>query len=141
MFRTPDTLQPPRTSDMRSMKERRVDTRLLCAELVEMIWEDQLGRPRRRVANLEDISSCGACLQLESPVVCGTPISMRYANGLFAGTVRYCVYQDMGYFLGIQFESGSRWSPNHFQPGHLVDLQQLAEAAARRWPSGSETQN
>ena len=123
------------------MQERRVDQRLLCAELVELIWEDQTGHERRRVANLEDISNCGACLQLETPILCGTPISVRYGDGLLAGTVRYCLYQPMGYFLGIQFNEDSHWSPKQFRPRHLVDVRQLAEAAARRGGPNSAAQN
>jgi hypothetical protein len=107
------------------MEERRIDPRLLCAELVEVIWTDQGGRQRRRIANLEDISLCGACVQVESAISCGTPISMRYGDGQLTGTVRYCLYQGIGYFLGIEFDPGCRWSRKHFRPRHLLDLQQL----------------
>lgn len=123
------------------MQDRRVDQRLLCAELVELIWRDQTGCERRRVANLEDISAYGACLQLETPILCDTPISVRCGDELLAGTVRYCLYQPMGYFLGVQFDEHSRWSPKQFRPEHLVDLRQLVEAAARRGLPNSATQN
>ncbi len=122
------------------MQERRIDPRLLCAELVEMIWTDQSGRQRRRVANLEDISSCGACVQVESPVVCGTVVSMRYGDGQLSGIVRYCLYQDIGYFLGVQFEEGCRWSRKRFRPSHLLDLRQLVKTAARRSHSNAAAQ-
>ena len=97
-----------------------------------MIWKDEAGRQRRRVANLEDISQSGACLQVENPIPDGTAISMRYGNGQFSGSVRYCLNEGMGYFLGIQFAEGCRWSRKNFKPQHLLDLKQLVKSAARR---------
>jgi hypothetical protein len=107
------------------MQERRIDSRLLCAELVEVIWADQKGRQQRRIANLEDISACGACFQVEDPMPCGTSISLRYGDGQLSGTVRYCLYQGLGYFLGVEFDEGCRWSRKQFRPRHLLDLKQL----------------
>lgn len=114
------------------MQERRIDSRLLCADLVETIWMDATGRPQRQVANLEDISLCGICLQTETQVATGTRITMSYGDGELIGTVRYCVLRDGGYFLGIQFEEGCRWSTQHFRPQHLVDPRELVEQAVRR---------
>ena len=121
------------------MQERRNDTRLLCAELVEVIWKDKSGRQRRRVANLEDISLCGICLQVESAMVPGTAVTMRYGDGELVGTVRYCTFRDAGYFLGIQFEEGCRWSTQHFRPEHLLDPRELVDQALQRHQSHSES--
>ncbi len=121
------------------MQERRTDTRLLCAELVEVVWNDQSGRERRRVANLEDISLCGICLQVENPMPPGTAVTMRYGDGNLVGIVRYCTFRDAGYFLGIQFEEGCRWSTRHFRPEHLLDPRELVEQAIRRHESVSES--
>ena len=114
------------------MEERRSDPRLLCAELVEVIWTDQSGRQRRRMANLEDISLTGICLQMESRVPEGTLLSMHYGDGELVGTVRYCAFRDSAYFLGIRFEEGCRWSTQHFQPQHLLDPRELVDRAVRR---------
>ena len=114
------------------MDERRTDTRLLCAELVEVIWEDDVGRKRRRVANLEDISLSGICLQVEKALPPGTAIRMSYGDGELVGTVRYCVFRDIGYFLGIQLEDGCRWSTRHFKPQHLLDPRELVDRAMSR---------
>jgi hypothetical protein len=114
------------------MQERRIDSRLLCAELVEVIWTDQSGRQHRRIANLEDISVCGACFQVENAMPCGTPVVLRYDDGQFTGTVRYCLYQGIGYFLGVEFDEGCRWSRKQFRPRHLLDLRQLVKSAAAR---------
>jgi ribulose bisphosphate carboxylase small subunit len=122
------------------MKERRIDPRLLCAELVELVWTDQRGFQQRRIANLEDISLCGACVQVESPMPCGTAVSMHYGDGQLSGIVRYCLYQGIGYFLGVEFDEDSRWSPKHFKPQHLLDSRQLVKAAARRSRSTTQVQ-
>lgn len=114
------------------MQERRTDSRLLCADLVETSWQDASGRQQRHVANLEDISLCGICLQAETQVATGTRISMCYGDGELVGTVRYCVFRDRGYFLGIEFEEGCRWSTQHFRPQHLIDPRELVEQAMRR---------
>ncbi len=118
------------------MSERRTDNRLLCAELVEVSWKDDGGRRRQRVANLEDISLSGICLQLEQEVDPGTAISVSYGDGELVGIVRYCVYRDIGYFLGIQLEEGCRWSTQHFKPQHLLDpLELLDRSMLRHQPS------
>lgn len=120
------------------MEERRTDPRLLCAELVEVAWIDKSGRQRRRVANLEDISINGICLQIETLVPEGTLLSMHYGDGELMGTVRYCAFRDNAYFLGIRFEEGCRWSTQHFQPQHLLDPRELVNQAIRRHESSSE---
>jgi len=102
---------------------------MLCAELVEVLWE-QSGRHHRRVANLEDISLSGICLHLEKPIPAGTRIIMRCGDGQLWGTIRYCVFREIGYFLGIQLEENCHWSSMHFQPQHLVDPRELAEKAS-----------
>ncbi|MBV9295508.1 MAG: hypothetical protein JO145_08035 [Acidobacteriaceae bacterium] len=121
------------------MQERRTDTRMLCAELVEVIWKDQSGRERRRIANLEDISLCGICLQVENPMQPGTEVTMRYGDGNLVGIVRYCAFRDEGYFLGIQFEEGCQWSTQHFRPEHLLDPRELVEQAMRRHHAASDS--
>ena len=121
------------------MDERRIDNRLLCAELVEVIWEDDSGRKKRRVANLEDISLSGICLQMEKELPAGTPIRMSYGDGELVGVVRYCVYRDIGYFLGIQLEDGCRWSTQHFKPQHLLDPRELVDRAMLRHDSPADS--
>lgn len=111
---------------------------MLCAELVQVVWNDQSGRPRRRVANLEDISLTGICLQMESVVPEGTRLSMRYGDGELVGTVRYCAFRDSAYFVGIQFDEGCRWSTRHFRPQHLLDPRELVDQAIQRHESSSQ---
>jgi hypothetical protein len=98
---------------------------MLCADLVEVHWRDQAGRGRRIVANLEDISLSGACIQVDKPIPLQTDIRMSYPNGELLGTVRYCVYREIGYFLGVEFRAGSRWSQRSFKPQHMLDPRRL----------------
>jgi hypothetical protein len=126
------------------MEERRTDPRLLCAELVQISWKDGSGRKRRRVANLEDISLTGICLQMESRLPEGALLSMQYGDGELIGTVRYCMFRDNAYFIGIRFEEGCRWSTQHFRPQHLLDPRELVERAVQRYepaPEGSPLRN
>jgi hypothetical protein len=111
---------------------------MMCAELVEITWSDKSGRQRRRLANLEDISLSGICLQLEQLVPEGTLVTMRYGDGELIGTVRYCVFRDAAHFLGIRFEEGCRWSTKHFRPQHLLDPRELVDRAVRRYDSGDD---
>jgi len=117
---------------MQEMQNRREDNRLLCAELVELTWQDEAGRARRRVANLEDISLSGICLQVESPIPAGTAIAMHYGDGQLVGTIRYCRYQETGYFLGVELAEGCRWSSQHYRPEHLLDPSELVDQVMRR---------
>jgi PilZ domain-containing protein len=109
------------------MNDRRRENRLLCADLVEVIWKDKSGRQRRRLANVEDISLSGMCLQMEQPILRETPITLHYDLGEMNGTICYCLYHDMGYFIGVQFEAGFQWSSRQFWPKHLFDPLQLVE--------------
>jgi hypothetical protein len=117
---------------MASTSDRRIDDRLLCAELVQMIWHDEMGRERRKIANLEDISLTGVCLQVEHPIAAGTAIVMQYGDGELLGTVRYCRQQDLGCFLGVELSEGSRWSSQHYKPEHLLDPKDLIDQAMSR---------
>jgi PilZ domain len=109
------------TADEYPMEERRNQARLLCAELVEISWQDGDHRTQRRVANLEDISLRGICLHIEKPIPEGTELLVRHDRGQLKGYVRYCKFREMGYFLGVEFDDGCCWSTEDFQPEHLLD--------------------
>jgi hypothetical protein len=119
------------------MMDRSIEPRLLCADLVDVQWKDQTGRVRRSVANLEDISLSGACLQVDRPVPLGTPYRITYPKGVLVGKVKYCVFREIGYFLGIEFEAGSRWSRSDFRPQHLLDPRHLVNRTTERLAANS----
>jgi len=105
---------------------------MLCADLVDVDWKDQSGRTRHGVANLEDISLSGACLQVDRPIPLGTPIHISYPGGELTGKVKYCVFREIGYFLGVEFNDGCRWSQRSFRPQHLLDPRRLVTRTLTR---------
>lgn len=103
------------------MAERRGDPRLLCAELVQVSWEENQ-RVRRIDAVLEDISHSGICLQSEIAIPEGTPVRVKPPRGQeLPGIIRYCHFREIGYFCGVEFADGVRWQEELYQPEHLLD--------------------
>lgn len=103
-------------------KIARDNERSLCADLIKVVWTDAEGNKQKQLGALEDISRGGACLQLEQPIPIDTAISILYPHGRYYGRIRYCYFQQTGYFLGIQFDPGYEWSKEQFMPSHLLDL-------------------
>jgi hypothetical protein len=114
------------------MHDRRVEPRLLCAELMDIRWKDKTGRSRRVVGNLEDISASGACLQLETAIPLHMKVTLMHPTGDLMGVVRYCVFKDIGYFVGVQFDDDVKWNPKEFRPQHLLDPRKLVSRSAHR---------
>lgn len=104
---------------------------MLCADMVEVCWRDPSGKTRRETGLLEDISASGACLQLETAVPLGMAIRWEGPKHKFTGRVQYCVYREIGYFIGVEFDSTSRWSKRAYKPQHLLDLAQLLANAKK----------
>jgi hypothetical protein len=93
--------------------------------MVDVQWKGRAGSPQRTTAILEDISSSGACLQVEEPIPLGVEIHWDQPRQTFQGYVRYCVYREIGYFVGVEFDASFKWSKKSFRPQHLLDLQTL----------------
>jgi hypothetical protein len=111
------------------MDERRVETRMMCADMVEVLWKDHAGKRRRAMALLEDIGVSGACLQFETPVPKGTVVEWQSPKLEFRGTVRYCVYREIGYFVGVEFTASTKWSKSVYRPQHMFDPRRLERKA------------
>ena len=104
---------------------------MLCADVVETCWTDAEGVEQKANALLEDISASGACLQFEAAVPLGVPMRWAGAKKEFTGEVRYCVYREIGYFVGVQFEPEVKWTKRDFRPQHLLDLSRLVSQARK----------
>lgn len=113
------------------MFNRRNETRMLCADLVDVQWKDKSGKKRTSVANLEDISLSGACIQMEIDVPLGTVMKITLPKGGFEGTVKYCVFREIGYYVGIEFAENYRWSPRTYKPRHMLDPRRLVIRALK----------
>jgi hypothetical protein len=105
---------------------------MLCADMVDVRWKEPAGRKCKSTALLEDISPSGMCLQFEIPVSIGTRVDVQCTGDKLAGVVRYCVYREIGYFVGIELEASSKWSRKQFEPQHLLDLEELVFRSAGR---------
>jgi hypothetical protein len=97
----------------------------MCADMVEVQWADQAGQHQQTTALLDDIAPSGACLNLDNPLPVGTPVVIRYRKGRLEGSVCYCFFQDIGYYIGVQFKPHTKWSPKQYRPKYLLDLEKL----------------
>jgi hypothetical protein len=111
------------------MIDRRVESRFLCADLVTVDWLAGENEARNQEAILEDISTLGACVQVEDRIPVGAAISISVKAARFTGNVSYCVFRDYGYFVGIRFSDGTPWSSRLFEPQHLTNLETLTHCA------------
>jgi hypothetical protein len=116
------------------MMERRLESRFLCSDLIRVDWQSSGGSDRMRTveAVLEDISTLGACVQVEEAIPPGATIAISATAGpavRFCGNVSYCVFREIGYFVGIRFADENQWSTGVFEPQHLTNLQALAARA------------
>jgi hypothetical protein len=114
------------------MQERRNNDRMLCAQLVELVYRDSAGVRRRRIVNLDDISRAGACIQSDVAISEGTDVRLHCGSDEFEGTVRYCGFRDGSYFLGLEFAGNTHWCREEFEPEHLLNPKELVEKAMRR---------
>jgi PilZ domain len=103
------------------MNNRRSEPRFMCADLVKVHIQDAAGT-REVIANLEDISASGACIQLEAAAVEGADVEMICAKCNLKGKVRYCRFTELGYDVGIAFAERRRWSRKRFAPKHLLEV-------------------
>jgi hypothetical protein len=126
-------------ADKTSMQERRTEIRMLCADMLEVCWNDDAGKTQKATGLLEDISASGACLQMETAVPPEAQIHWDSPQQAFTGRVRYCVYREIGYFVGVEFEPLSRWSKKTYKPQHLLDLQQLMRRGKKPAAAGPRT--
>ena len=95
----------------------------MCAELVR-VRIDEAGSVREEVANLEDISPSGACVQLETATREGADIEIVCARCRLKGKVRYCRFVEIGYDVGVAFDQPRSWDRRRFTPKHLLQLRQ-----------------
>jgi len=97
----------------------------MCADLVAVHWKDESGVEQQASALLEDISTSGACLNLDSPLPLGASVVIQYRKGRFEGSVCYCFFREIGYYVGVHFRPATKWSPREYRPKHLLDLKRL----------------
>jgi hypothetical protein len=104
------------------MLQRRSEPRYMCADLVNIMIRLDDGSLAERIANLEEISSSGACIQLEVAMPVGTVIEVLCSTCSFRGKVGYCTFVELGYDIGIEFEKHNRWNRQRYEPKHLLPI-------------------
>ncbi len=97
----------------------------MCADMVAVRWKDESGVAREASALLDDISTSGACLNVDSPLPIGTGVVIQYRKGRLEGSVCYCFFREIGYYVGVRFKPATKWSPQQYRPKHLLDLKKL----------------
>ena len=112
------------------MQERRSEPRWMCADLVKVRIQ-AANRVEEAVANLEDISPSGACLQLEAATQEGADIEILCAGCRLKGKVKYCRFSTIGYDVGIAFDERRSWSKERYEPKHLLQLPTPPSKAGR----------
>ena len=99
------------------MNERRAEQRFMCSDLVTVQLEN---KNDLLVANLEDISPSGLCLGLQESVATDAIMTLNCAGCRFRGKVRYCVFNEGGYQVGVSLMD-CKWSKQAYEPEHLLD--------------------
>lgn len=94
----------------------------MCSDLVRIVIHPAGGVPAETVANLEDISPSGACLQLEAAIREGTDVEIVCSTCRLKAKVRYCRLAETGYDVGVEFEPRMAWDRRRFEPEHLLDV-------------------
>lgn len=110
---------------MCAARERRKDSRLLCSELVRLIWADGPLEGRSEFAVLENVSAGGASVLAGVAVADNTRLRIVAPQTEFKGTVRSCNHIENGYLVSIAFDPGYRWSESTYVPEHLLDPSNL----------------
>ncbi len=116
---------------------RRRELRSECADLLKIRWKDGGGVSHGEIAMLEDISTGGLCLKMETPVAPGTSVAVLYPGGHYRGRVKHCETQMGWYFIGVEFEPGYRWTKDQYQPEHLLQFRFRSPRARARSRSAS----
>jgi hypothetical protein len=94
----------------------------MCSELVRIVIPGAQSAAAESVANLEDISPSGACVQLEEAIPVGTDLEIVCSTCRLKGKVRYCRFVEIGYDVGVEFETRAAWDRRQFEPDHLLDV-------------------
>lgn len=103
------------------LHNKRNKPRLLCAEIVRVTCADDVGHLSQDVANLDDASSGGACLLVNNPIPAGTAVMVTCHTVEFMSRVRHCTPHELGWLVGVEFDSDARWDLEVDTLGHLVD--------------------
>ncbi len=107
----------------RANSERRKHNRLLCSELVAVLWNNRRGAHEAEIAVLEDFSGFGANLFMSASFGEGDSVRIFAGQLEIAATVRSCSRVSTGFFVGLQFDEPV--PEGLLTPEHVLDLSQF----------------
>ena len=102
------------------MTEKRGEPRFMCSELVNIVIRHEDQTVQEAIANLEDISRSGACIQLDEAVRLGADIEIVCSTCRFKGKVRNCRFAGSRYDVGVAFDDPGAWDASRYAPAHLL---------------------
>src|ERR1019366_438049 len=102
------------------MVDKRREPRYMCSELVNILIRLKDRTVQQAVANLEDISPSGACVQLDEAVRLGADIEIVCSSCRFKGKVRNCRFAGSRYDVGVAFDNPGAWDASQYEPAHLL---------------------
>jgi hypothetical protein len=108
--------------------ERRESKRLLCSDLVQLLWLDPNGQRRREIVILENLSLAGVGLFTGVAVPEGTEVQILANDLQLAGHIKHCLFRENGYIVGLELNPNSKWAQepgSTFLPEHLLDVSTL----------------
>ncbi|MCE5308487.1 MAG: PilZ domain-containing protein [Acidobacteriales bacterium] len=109
------------SEDYGPKSERRREPRLRCADQIVAEVQEGPKRWRRLRANLKEISSSGACFEIEEQLNADTIVRLTCQDFRVIGTVRHCVTLEAAYSIGVEFLEGKKWTRGRFWPKRLTD--------------------
>jgi hypothetical protein len=71
-------------------------------------------------------------VQTEEPLPLRAKVQISCSKGRFEGSVAYCFFREIGYYIGVKFAEGTKWSKRNYRPKYLLDAEKLVAGA----PSG-----
>jgi hypothetical protein len=105
------------------MAEKRCEPRYMCSELVNILIRYEDHTVHEAIANLEDISRSGACIQLDEAVRPGADIEIMCSTCSFKGKVRNCRHTGGRYDVGVAFDNVGAWDASRYEPAHLLPVE------------------
>jgi len=107
------------------------ENRHFCSNLVTVMLAGGEGNGHTLDGNLEEISSSGACLNVEEPIATGIGLRVVCGDREFPGRVVECRHDAVtGYHVSVSFDDGVEWSPEIYRPAHMVRAEALLAGEA-----------
>lgn len=113
-----------------SSTRARVETRVLCSELLAIRWQNG-AETLEVIGILEEIWPTGAVMSLEGEFAFREAVLVTPAKE-FRGRVVATWHDQTGYFVELRFRPSDSWSMDVFTPEHALDLSTIGMVQVSR---------